>query len=118
MYPVHHPLPSQKPTYRQDLHPTNNFLLCEKSNRPQVSAHVKEKKIPILMYHSISTEATPRFRPFTVPPALFAAHMMYLHQHGYIPLSVSQLIRIRFSGEDMLPARPVVITFDDGFADF
>jgi peptidoglycan/xylan/chitin deacetylase (PgdA/CDA1 family) len=83
-----------------------------------VSAHLQEKKIPILMYHSISTEATPQFRPFTVPPTLFADHMMYLYQHGYMPLSVSQFIQRNCRPECMLPELPVVITFDDGFADF
>lgn len=83
-----------------------------------MSVQLGEQKIPILMYHSISSEATQLFRPFTVAPALFAAHMVYLHQHGYTPLSVSQFIQMRSRQDGMFPGRPVVITFDDGFADF
>src|SRR5579863_2353593 len=71
--------------------------------------------IPILMYHSIADRAAPRFRQFTVPPALFADHISYLRQHGYTPLTVTQACEQRAAS---LPGKPVVITFDDGFADF
>ncbi len=76
------------------------------------------KKIPILMYHSISQNASPRFRPFTVSPASFADQMEYLHRQAYTPFTITQLIDMRVQGYATLPARPVVITFDDGFADF
>ncbi|HTI14607.1 MAG TPA: polysaccharide deacetylase family protein [Dictyobacter sp.] len=70
------------------------------------------------MYHSISAEATPQFRPFAIAPVHFAEQMAYLHQHGYTPLTVSQFVRMRSTQVSELPQRPVVITFDDGFADF
>ena len=70
------------------------------------------------MYHSISQHATPKCRPFVVSPALFAAHMAYLHQHTYTPITVTQFINSRAQKGPALPERPVVITFDDGFADF
>jgi len=82
-----------------------------------MSTRTTHKKIPILMYHSIAEDATPNFKPFTVPPALFAEHMTYLHSNGYTPLTVTQFITRR-GGVVMLPERPVMITFDDGFADF
>lgn len=78
----------------------------------------EKKKIPILMYHSISQQATPKFKRFAVAPALFSAHMAYLHQHAYTPVTVTQLVQALAQGSSTLPARPVVITFDDGFADF
>ena len=74
--------------------------------------------VPILMYHSISRHATPGFRPWTISPELFADHMAYLRQTQYTPMTVSELaLAIAEPGADF-PARPVVITFDDGFADF
>ena len=77
-----------------------------------------KKKVPVLMYHSISDVANRRFRQFTVSPTLFAEQMGYLHQHAYTPITVTQLVRALFRGEIALPERPVVLTFDDGFADF
>src|SRR5712691_8035843 len=79
---------------------------------------IQKKKIPILMYHSISSTINSRFRQFTVPPESFAEQMAYLHQHDYMPISVTQFVRARSQGVTALPARPVVLTFDDGFADF
>ncbi len=70
------------------------------------------------MYHSISEQAGPKFKPFTVAPALFAEHIHYLHQHGYTPMTVSQLVQAYAQEEDMLPVKPVVVTFDDAFLDF
>ncbi len=77
--------------------------------------------IPILMYHSIALVDNAKFRPFAVPPIHFAAQMAYLQQQGYTPVTVTQLMQIRaehaMSGKQF-PARLVVLTFDDGFADF
>ena len=73
--------------------------------------------IPILMYHSISQSANPKFKQYTVAPALFTAQMDFLHQNAYTPLNATQLIQA-LTGMSALPKRPVAITFDDGFADF
>jgi peptidoglycan/xylan/chitin deacetylase (PgdA/CDA1 family) len=74
--------------------------------------------VPILMYHSISQDATRKYKPFAVSPALFAEHMAYLHQQANTPITVTQFINTRSKGPSALPDRPVVLTFDDGFADF
>ena len=76
------------------------------------------KKIPILMYHSISCIANPKFKQFAVSPTMFDEQMAYLSEHHYTPLTVTQLIQARTQRSGSLPERPVVITFDDGFADF
>lgn len=74
--------------------------------------------IPILMYHSISQHATPKFRPFAVSPVLFTKQMAYLYKQAYTPITVTQLGQVLSQRQTSLPERPVVITFDDGFADF
>lgn len=74
--------------------------------------------VPILMYHSVAADADPAYRPWAVHPERFAAHVAYLREHGYTPLTVSQLVRARAGSGAGLPARPVVLTFDDGLADF
>jgi peptidoglycan/xylan/chitin deacetylase (PgdA/CDA1 family) len=70
------------------------------------------------MYHSISCQANRKFKRFTVSPDLFAQHMAYLHEREYVPISVGHAVRALSGGEATLPEHPVVLTFDDGFADF
>jgi peptidoglycan/xylan/chitin deacetylase (PgdA/CDA1 family) len=74
--------------------------------------------IPLLMYHSISRDARARFRKFTLSPELFAAHLKFLFENQYTPMTVAQLVDTIQLGPDLLPKRPIVITFDDGFLDF
>jgi peptidoglycan/xylan/chitin deacetylase (PgdA/CDA1 family) len=89
-----------------------------------VNAHLADERmervtgeVPVLMYHSIATSAARRFRRFVVDPGEFAAQMAYLHARGYHPVTTAHLIGSRSSGRP-LPARPVVLTFDDAYADF
>jgi len=83
-------------------------------------AHSKEKKIPILMYHSISEpeRVNNQLWPFAVSPALFTEHIKYLYEHGYTSLTITQLITLLYHNRQSLPEQPVVVTFDDGYADF
>ncbi len=73
--------------------------------------------IPILLYHSIANEVSPGFRAWSSSPQCFEAHMRYLLDERYTPITVSQLVEIGNLGTPM-PSRPVVVTFDDGLADF
>ncbi len=68
------------------------------------------------MYHSISEHATPNYVPFTVSPAVFAEHMAYLHRHEYTPITVSMFASMLTQGSYELPQRPIILTFDDGYA--
>ncbi len=80
--------------------------------------HTEEQNIPILMYHSISSHASPRFRPCIVSPEMFEEHLSYLDQCHYTSVTVTQFVQAMARGGDGLPDRPVVLTFDDGYADF
>lgn len=78
----------------------------------------KKQYLPILMYHSISSYASKGFRACTVSEEAFDKHMSYLEQNHYTSLTVSQFVQAMANGGSTLPPRPVVLTFDDGFADF
>ncbi len=79
--------------------------------------HPEKQPIPILMYHSISSHASQAFRPCIVTPEAFEKHLSYLEEHRYTSLTVTQLVQALVTGST-LPVRSVVITFDDGYADF
>jgi peptidoglycan/xylan/chitin deacetylase (PgdA/CDA1 family) len=74
--------------------------------------------VPILMYHSISEVAAPRFRSFAVTPSQFSAHMAALHADRFTPLTVSRFVELTKAANPHWPVQPVVITFDDAFRDF
>jgi peptidoglycan/xylan/chitin deacetylase (PgdA/CDA1 family) len=69
------------------------------------------------MYHSVSDAPAPSIRALSVRPGVFAAHLDYLRQHGFTGLTFGELCKYR-RAEKPLPEHPIVLTFDDGYADF
>jgi peptidoglycan/xylan/chitin deacetylase (PgdA/CDA1 family) len=97
------PTPTFTPT---PLHPTPDGLYRE--------AHV-----PILMYHHIS-DAPPgsdsvRY-DLSVTPQSFGAQLRYLRQEGYESITLNDLALYLTVGKP-LPPKPIILTFDDGYAD-
>lgn len=78
----------------------------------------EKQNIPILMYHSISSDASPRFRPCIVTPEAFDKHLSYLEQCHYTAVTVTQFVQAMAKEGSTLPPRSVILTFDDGYADF
>ena len=73
-------------------------------------------RVPILMYHQVTEQPVGPFRKYAITPRSFALQMKWLSLAGYQAISLDDLLKSR-SGEAHLSARPVVITFDDGFRD-
>ncbi len=76
--------------------------------------------LPVLMYHHIqeAQTATENGNTFlTVNPDVFEKHLAYLNEKKYVSITPAQLISFFDSGVS-LPKKPVMLTFDDGYADF
>jgi peptidoglycan/xylan/chitin deacetylase (PgdA/CDA1 family) len=77
-------------------------------------------KVPILTYHYIRINPDSRDRlgfALSVTPADFAAQMDWLASNGFHPVTPSDLYAY-LNGSRGLPSRPVILSFDDGYADF
>lgn len=76
--------------------------------------------VPILMYHYIRLRPgsdDPLGQRLSVDPATFQAQMHWLAQHGFTPITLSELAALR-AGLTPAPPHPIVLTFDDGYRDF
>ena len=77
-------------------------------------------QVPILMYHYIRVPPDPATDHLgwglSTSPDDFRHQMDYLDDHGYHPVTLTDL-RAYLGGTQSLPDRPVVLTFDDGYAD-
>ena len=71
---------------------------------------------PILEYHMVKDDAKPDEVRYAVPPAAFAAQLDYLAQEGYTTITPQDYARAR-KGKQELPAKPVILSFDDGYED-
>ncbi|MDP3724563.1 MAG: polysaccharide deacetylase family protein [bacterium] len=84
------------------------------------SGQTTQVRIPILFYHYIGNNPIPEDTArdtLSVTPDRFKEHMEYLSQEGYTTLTFDMVNDI-LKGSQSLPAKPVVLTFDDGYIDF
>jgi peptidoglycan/xylan/chitin deacetylase (PgdA/CDA1 family) len=81
--------------------------------RPHVVAD--PQPVSILVYHHVLKRA--KGSPLVVMSvARFRAQLAYLAAHGYQAVTLRRVYDA-WTGEGLLPPRPVVVTFDDGYAD-
>lgn len=74
-------------------------------------------QIPVLMYHEIAGRRDTRSR-LAVSPDSFAEQLSQLRELGATSLTFAGAAAALAGDVSRVPERPVVITFDDGFADF
>lgn len=89
------------------------------SSVPAWDGTLRRIRLPILMYHYISEpppDADVYRIDLSVPPSLFRQHLEYLRDGGYTPVGLEDLYAALQTGA-VLPDKPVVLTFDDGYED-
>ena len=69
--------------------------------------------VPVLNYHQVEQK---NGNPLTLWPDQFEAQMAYLAEEGYTPITIDEMMDALEHGTP-LPEKPVIITFDDGYAD-
>jgi peptidoglycan/xylan/chitin deacetylase (PgdA/CDA1 family) len=74
------------------------------------------QRLPVLLYHHIGCERPGAYPSLTVEPRRFEQHMRWLSTSGYSTITPSDWLAWRNEGK-ALPRRPVMITFDDAYAD-
>jgi peptidoglycan/xylan/chitin deacetylase (PgdA/CDA1 family) len=86
---------------------------------PTPDGAVRTVQVPIPMYHYLSAppEDADRYRrDLSVAPDLFAQHLDRLIEEGYTTIRLDDLLLHLTEGAP-LPAKPVILTFDDGYRD-
>ena len=80
---------------------------------------MRQMRVPVLMYHYISIpppDADAIRLDLSVTPQAFDQQMAFLVSNGYRTVRVSDVAEHLLSGAP-LPEKPIVLTFDDGYAD-
>ncbi|MBO6291389.1 MAG: polysaccharide deacetylase family protein [Selenomonas sp.] len=75
--------------------------------------HKHANGVPVLNYHQINDRDE---NSLTIRTDQFEAEMKYLADNGYHTITPAELLAA-WDGEGALPEKPVIITFDDGYAD-
>jgi peptidoglycan/xylan/chitin deacetylase (PgdA/CDA1 family) len=88
------------------------------SSRRDDSNNLRALDLPILMLHNVHPVQPPAAsRTMTLSLLRFVEQLDVLRASGFQTITFAELFRAMV-GEATLPARPVILTFDDGYASF
>jgi len=76
-------------------------------------AKTQSQQIPVFMYHMLTTDSK-KTNNLTVLQSAFRSQMNYLKTNGYTTITMDQFYS-SMSKKNELPAKSVLITFDDGY---
>ena len=79
-------------------------------NPNPVHSAVGPESITVFCYHRILTKP---LSPYDLTPLQLEAHLKYLQEHDYHPITALQLIEAQ-KNPALLPTKPIVLSFDDG----
>ena len=88
------------------------FLSLNRGNAAETVDSVNGPKIIVLNYHKVDNMDI----SLSVSPSDFERQMAFLQENGYHAISPHELY-MAFTDGAALPTNPVLITFDDGYAD-
>ncbi len=74
----------------------------------------KKTEVPILMYHNIFRSSSGHGN-YIISEAAFEQDLKFLKENGYTTIVMQDLIDFVYEGK-VLPEKPVVLTFDDGYS--
>lgn len=112
--PTATPQPTITPTATETPQPTQTPLPTPTLTPTWAFSPAGSATVPILLYHHIANSENPS--RYYVSPEIFEGQMAWLFDHGYTTIPISLLVNAIREGAD-LPAKPVIISFDDGDLD-
>lgn len=88
--------------------------------RESSRAYILNNNVPIIMYHYIEynrdSKDTIRIS-LTITPYWFEKQILWLKEEGYTIIPLEDLVMAK-NGQKQIPAKSIVLTFDDGYEDF
>ena len=94
----------------------HNFV----KNEISLFTNQKSVQIPILIYHYVEFVKDPNDtirKSLDIIPPIFEAQVATLKEAGYTFLTASDINQI-LEGKKIMPKKPVILSFDDGYEDF
>jgi len=116
---THTPTATWTPTATSTHTPTATATHTPTPLQPTPDGLQRRVRVPILMYHHVEDpppDADIFRRDLSVPPAKFEAQLRYLEEQGYRSITLNDLALHLTVGKP-LPPNPIILTFDDGYAD-
>jgi hypothetical protein len=77
---------------------------------------IEAPKVPIVIYHSVADEHRHLWSFMSLPVRLFERQLMYLKRKAFKTVTLYDVYEYLKAGKS-LPAKSIVLTFDDGFLD-
>ena len=69
--------------------------------------------LPVIMYHGLHPDRAQQTQ-YVISPDRFEDDLRWLTENGYTTVTIAQLIAYT-AGDGVLPEKPVLLTFDDGY---
>lgn len=98
----------------------SGFFICNQKSAAASGSNVlipdirDSVNLPVLMYHGI-TDSPDRINEYNISTEMFESDLKWLGDNGFTSITANQLINYVYNGA-ALPSKPVLITFDDGYA--